>query len=616
MIGRVLVTAIRRHGRWSGPSLWAAVSLAFATLLPTAAAAQSQPPLTYFNEGRGWLGRATTCIAPAQWTADLLLRAPGLPAPIADLCLYRWTLAAPPPLAEIQRLFKVSKANEMTEDVPVLLPMTPPLPSTEEVTLYQGLRTAMRAHLGDASLLPVWPAAPVARVVVVDTAPTGVHGNVHPGASRHGDTLVHLIEDLVCNGSVPHVCAAEVTAELALPWIDRGVRGPSGGHVGSLSDLARAIDRAVQRWQDDLASGTTTPPRLILNLSVGWEHHPRIADCNLNSPDLLGPPARAVVGILQYAASKGALIVAAAGNDSGGPIPRTGLVCPGRYQALAKNANPSQALLVAVSGVDYQDRPLEMVRPSGITGIVGLALGGVAWKVGEPVPPQLIGSSVSTAVVSAISALVWAYQPGRSPSEVTSAVYAGGLEVGAADQCPMLLSTCRARRASVCGALNAAGAALRCTIPTAKPWSCPTLAAQTSALFASYSSIVGKVTTPLPVLPTTIPRMLAPSVQVLPWVFPMPISATCPTCAVALGTVASSPHLLIPTLGQPLHSPVLVVRLASGLQEAVALDAELFDTGPYLFLLPAGWSTIQSAYLTGFDVSLLHSVTEQINVQF
>lgn len=573
-----------------------------------------------YNRGLRWIGAAEACTAPRGWTAERLFRDASLPDALTGLCLYTWAAApSAPTQAQLDALVIASRAQELTEDVPVLYPSAF---SAQDTALFTGLRSALRAQVGDASLLAGIPATPAVRVVVIDTAPDAVAGQIQPGLSRHGDTLAHLIEDLVClptssgQASPARVCAAEVTTMLALPWIDRGVPGSHGGYLGTLADLSRAIERAVATWQADrLAAPATTPAHLLLNLSIGWEHTPQIADCSTDAPKLLGPPARAVRGILQYAAAQRALIIAAAGNDSGGPRPRTGLTCPGRYQAVAQDALPAQSLVVAVSAVDYGDHPLETVRPAGITGIVGLGLGGVAWSPGDPVPPALTGSSVSTAVASAVGALVWAAQPGWAPGAVADAVYRGGVDLGTvADACPLALGACRAHRVSVCGALHAAGGSARCTPAAPRPASCPALPTEVAALSAMYGAVAPSLATPIadPVPLASLPRYLAPTVQVQPSTFPMPISETCPTCMVVSAASTSAPVLLIPSRSQILESPVLVVQVIGGAVHALSLGDSLGAGTPYSYPLPAGW-IVQSAYLTGFDAGG-DSVTEQLFV--
>jgi subtilisin family serine protease len=610
MTGTLRRGPLPRRGTCPFPALCASSVLA-AILWAGPAAAQSPP---YVNAALRWIGTAAPCKAPAGWTAEPVFRASPLPADLAGFCLYTWTAGpgSPPTSEQVRQLFAASGAQGLTEDAPVLYPSAGFIP--EQVALFAGLRGALRAQVGDASLLPGMPATPAVRIAVIDSAPDAAAGLIRPGASRHGDTLAHLIEDLVCrpaSGGRPAACAAEVTTVLALPWLSRGVAGLDGGYLGTLSDLARAIEQAVSRWQSDRHTApASTPARLLLNLSVGWEDTPKIADCSTAPASALAPPARAVRTILQHAAAAGALIVAAAGNDSAGPAPRTGLLCPGRYQAVPQDLDPSHSLVVAVSGVDYQDHALETARPLGITGIAGLGLGGVAWAPADPVPPPLVGSSVSAAVVSAVSALVWAARPNSTMAGIVAAVYAGGRDVGAADACPLSLAQCRSHRASVCGALQAAGVSPICVPPPPRAASCPSLPTEADALADAFASVVpgGGAIAPL----ASVPRSLAPTVQVEPSVFPQPISGTCPTCWV--DAESTSPALLtIPALGQDLQDAMLVVRWPDTSLHAIALGTLLANAAPYAFPLPPGW-TVQSAYVSGFDSAHQYSITEQIFV--
>lgn len=608
MTGTLRRGPLARRGTRPLPMLCASLLVAILWVGP--AAAQSPP---YVNAGLRWIGVAATCKAAAGWTAERVFRQGQPPPDLAGFCLYTWTgrLETPPTPDQVRQLFAAAAAQGLTEDAPVLYPAGF---TAEQVALFTGLRGALRAQVGDASLLPSMPATPAVRIVVIDSAPDAAAGLIRPGASRHGDTLAHLIEDLVCRpalGGRPAACAAEVTTVLALPWLSRGVAGANGGYLGTLSDLARAIEQAVTRWQSDrISAPASTPARLLLNLSLGWEDTPKIADCSTAPASALAPPAAAVRTILQHAAGAGALIVAAAGNDSAGPAPRTGLLCPGRYQAVPQDDDPSHSLVVAVSGVDYQDRPLETARPLGITGIAGLGLGGVAWAPADPVAPPLVGSSVSAAVVSAVSALVWAARPSTATPGIVAAVYAGGRDVGAANECPLSLVACRSHRASVCGALQAAGVSPNCAPPPPRAASCPSLPVEAGALASAFAGVPTSSDAIAPL--AWVARSLAPTVQVEPSVFPQPISGTCPTCWVDAAS-NSTPSLTIPALGQDLQDAMLVVRLSDSSLHAIALGTLLASAAPYAFLLPPGW-IVQSAYVSGFDSVHQYSTTEQIFV--
>ncbi|APR76607.1 Hypothetical protein A7982_01954 [Minicystis rosea] len=618
MVRKHLAAAGRRPSSRSRLAPCAFAALVAAILSPAAAAAATpMPPASLYNEGRRWLGITSKCVMPggSPWIAEPLFDPPPLPV-LSSFCLYSWPTgpkSPPPPTAgDIKDLFSLSGAAELTEDVPVVFPQA----SSPTDLFAEGLRKAFRLQVGDASLLPSAPAAPAVRVVVIDSTPDAAHGQIPEGESRHGDTLAHLIEDVVCDSGQ---CVAEVTTTLALPWLDRGVPGLHGGHIGTLSDVARAVARALSRWQHDMATAPfSTPPHLVLNMSIGWEHTPGIADCYVSELSTMGPPARAVLGILQYAASQGALIVAAAGNDTGGPTPPPGLLCPGRYQALAQIADPQRPLLVAASGVDYQDAPLETTRPYGVTALVGLGLGGVAWGPGDSLPAPLTGSSVSAAVVSAVSAVVWAHEPSYAPEDIIEAVYDGGTDLGQMDlipDCPTSLGpSCYAHRVSVCGALVAAGAPVSCSPPAQTGSSSPNLDDSVTELVNKSLSVTANTVGVASLATNTFPRYLSPTVQSAPSVFPQPIVIPCPSCVIvtAPGSTTSNPALyFIGTPDQTLLNAMLVMVPLDGGRQVAQLGTLVAGTA-FRFLM--GTSAARAAYLTGFDNSGF-SVTQQIVVQ-
>lgn len=598
--------------RWVSGLFALLVLAAFLDVAPPATAAT----IGYYNRGLRWIGRAPTCVAPPNWVARRLFSFITTQAPaVDDFCSYTWKPRAPigdPSAVDVADLRRVSGAA-IVEDVPVLRPMW----SNEQLSFYDSLRGALRERVGTAALLPSWPARPVARIAVIDTAPDAIHGAIRPGSDRHGDTLAHIIRDLVCDSRASGTpCAVEVTTTLAMPWQDSGEPSTGGGNVGSPIDLALAVERATKRWEDDLLKyPSTTPRRLILNLSVGWEDTPGIADCPTDPLAPVKEPAAAVQLALQVAAAKGALIYAAAGNDSGGPFPRTGLTCPGAYQALGQTERSWLPLLTAVSAVDYADRPLEISRKHGLSALAAPGLGGIGWGPLDAAPIPLTGTSLSTAVASAIAALVWTARPEWSADQVRDAVYGGGLDLGdEADECPLAISSCRHRRASVCGALRFAGVASSCATPGRALWSSPALPAQFAALIAWFTPL-GQPLTATPAPQGSIsPRYQRPSMQVEPWTFPMPISVTCPTCWVSSSSAAApGATLSMPSLGRTLHSPRLVLRLEDE-------SAPEFDLGPvlnagesYSIELPLQLSSpIRAATINGFDQQQQYSVTEQL----
>lgn len=579
------------------------------SMVLSSASADAIPKLV--REGRRWIGISANCTAaPSGWTGRQLFAVPGMPASLAQYCRYTWNGGArkPPDSAALSALF--AAATSLGQDEPVVYPLN----AAARESFSYGLRNALVQQVGGFSTLASPPGSLGVRVVVIDSAPDSPHGAIAMGTNRHGDTLAHLVEDLVCEPLVctgactpaqvtARRCASQVTTMLALPWTSGTTYSSSGGSLGTLGDLATALARSIEDWQN-----WGPQRRVIMNLSVGWEHHDDLATCSTSATSDRGPES-AVKDILQFAASRGALIITAAGNDSGGPTPRTGLLCPAAYQAIAKAAEPSQPLLVAVSGVDYADHPLETTRPDGIAGFTAPGIG-VSWIPGQPVPPQLVGSSVATAVVSAVAALVWSSKPSFSAQQVLSVLHAGGVSVGGANDCPVSLPGCSARRVNTCGALHAAGISASCTPPSAGSTGSPHLPAELTQLKAAYAS--HPVSYPADkgiVEPSLIPRFQQPTSQVMPAVFPQPISATCPTCVVSNG-VTSPPRVIIPALGESLTDATLVLVTLDDESHALSLGT-LAANQSYVFDVPPG-IVARSAYLTGLSMPSNYSVTEQL----
>lgn len=595
-------------------------------------------PPPALNRGRYWLGINPSCISlGVKWLASpkIFFTTSGPPL---RMCLYTWNLRSDPSATDISNLFASSGATNLAEDLPVVVAdLNQDLPvrtlttwSASELDLYEGLRSSLLQRVGTAEMLPSFPPRPVARIVVIDTAPDAKHGQITIGAgSRHGDNLAHLIEDIVCKpvDFGPRQCAAEVTSQLALRWsADGNISSSEGGFIGKLGELAEAIQQATLTWkQGRIRYPEITPERLILNLSVSWEHLKGVADCSVGSANDGPAGVLAVRAALDVAAFEGALIIAAAGNDSGGPSPAQGPTCPGKYQTLPRASGSPYSLLLAVSGVDYDDDPLAITRPQGTTPIVGLGFGGVAWKPGELAPPMLIGSSISTAVVSAVAGVVWAYQSSLSAGQVSDHLYNGGVVLSAtAEACPPQFSPdCHTSRVRVCGALNdvADAEVVPCPSPPSNEGSSPSLPAEIAALDEDYPS--------LQLIPTElvgtnlVARNLYTTAQVAPWTFPAPGSATCPTCVVRDHFAAFAPTagtsgstlLLIPQLRRKLERATLVVSFGPQEDFAVWLGDTLHENMSYRFEVPTGLPMdrpIVSARLSGRHGK--YSVTDQLFV--
>lgn len=311
--------------------------------------------------------------------------------------------------------------------------------------------------------------APRVRIAVLDTSPTAPPGVGHTrmGFNLHGYNLAQQMHQLTCNQSN---CVGAISTRLAMDLrVDdngRIVSDPRGGDFGSLLGLAQAIEDEVFDWQ---TSGVSTP--LVINLSLGWNP---IYGGDGSDPTLWPPDVRAVHAALSEATCAGALVVAAAGNVSGGAhSDANGPIYPARWAeervncagggGVVINPNPStmRKLLWAVGAVDEDDQDLSISRPNSRPSLVAYAdHATVADRAGAAGPGMfhtmpLTGTSVSTAVVSAAAAAVWENLPGSTNEQVMELLWESGTRVGDEDSFYCLAGTCEdSRRVRVCDAVE------------------------------------------------------------------------------------------------------------------------------------------------------------------
>lgn len=575
-----------------GARLALAAALGAATLGAGGGVALATPPPPVCQSYQ-WVGTKSGCPMAGGWDLDTIST-----SATSDYCVYTWQGPLPPTSTDIIALDAATGVQDLTEDCLVLYPQSY-TPSIYDAQIADVLRDNLRNQALGGSL-PDQP-APAARVVVIDTAPDAQAGALPIGTDRHGDTLAHVIEDIVCQGSS---CVAEVTTALALPWVSSSTKDlVNGGYLGTRADLAKAIVSATQQWQQDIAYGVPgTPPSLILNLSVGWEDPGWVVDCSTPAKSA-NLPSCAVYEALQDAAAAGALIIAAAGNHTWGPSPASGLLDPGRWQT-EQGDGQDGLLLAAAHGVDDSDHPLATLRPQGTAVFAAPAQGGVAWAPGAPLPPALTGSSVAAAVLSAVSAVVWAFEPKIGAADVLRAVYQGGVQLGAADSCPWPFDTagdCDIRRVSACGALGQLETPRYCSAapqPQAFPLQPPGLVPTMDLQGTGWPS------------PDQLPNDIAPTPQIVPAVFPQPLFPNCPSCWVYRSSPTSTLDAYV-SLSAPLSGPVLVLNTNAG---DLAIPLALTSAGAMSVSLPSLPPTtiISSAYITGYDSG--YSVTSPISV--
>lgn len=270
---------------------------------------------------------------------------------------------------------------------------------------------------------------PSVRLTFIDSQPTADKlADVPAAGSQHGYTLGHLARDLVC--AVPG-CAATIATRRALQYThftpDQVLPpeqdgGTESGHVGLISDLAQAIVAEVLRWRQEGGSR-----HLVINLSLGWDGE-LFGDLKARRVADLDPAVQAVYGALRFAAKRGVLVVAAAGNSRGGPQKSNWPLLPAAWELRHPSPWPfvlGPRLIYAVGGVDWQGLPLPNSRRGAMPRRTAYGDHAVTTVEGSPTSIYT-GTSVSAAVVSSIAAVVWDLRPELRPDEVMRLVSRSG----------------------------------------------------------------------------------------------------------------------------------------------------------------------------------------------
>ncbi|MFO0589333.1 MAG: S8 family serine peptidase [Polyangiaceae bacterium] len=554
--------------------------------------------------GRRWISYQDpsvkgACSSVAGFDAEPLFDDNGLlPASLAGYCLHTWSGPAAPTAADVSDFQSALGTADVAEDCTFVAPL-----GAYEDHLGDMLHGAVTQRIGVVQGV-MKGGAPV-HVAVIDTTPDSPAGVPVLGHNRHGDTLAALIGDVV---QVPGATAISTT--LAMPRMtDLGsgevVYSPTGGDFGYLSDLSRAVWRAFTEHQTKHAG-----EHFVMNLSLGWEPLDKDSACAGN----MLPAARAVRDVLDVAACKaGAVIVAAAGNDMGGPTPGTGLMCPATWMSTPPTCDAKRPLVVGAYGLDHSDAPIAISRANSSSPFAAPALGGIAWPAGAPRPSPLTGTSVSSAAVSASVAAVWAAAPEFEPSQVVTLLHEHGTSLGApADTCAWGVPGCDVRRISPCGALSALGS----------PWTCestatPSVVSNVALDAPTHGDFLYKLATtgtlPAASYAGLLPSELTPSAGGQNRVSPQPVIPTCPTCVVGLcsGGGVSNP-VFYGSLDRSVSSLVLVATTSTTTYR-YAISVSSWTTS-FRATLPIAASATRSAWISATDASTGLSVVEQVLV--
>jgi hypothetical protein len=301
-------------------------------------------------------------------------------------------------------------------------------------------------------------------------------------ANGHGLQMAALIREVDCPSGRSD-CVDAVRHVLAMPRNDWSTQPDwvLGGNHGSQGDLAMGIYQAVEDWRERrLADPTHSSPRLVINLSIGWQ---QVGNESLESSR--GPHA-AVLAAMRFASCHGALMVAAAGNTKNELCPEqnVGPLAPASFEELSAptalqcaalghvpmwtgsypvfaSGGAYAPLVHAVGSVDEFDEPLINARAEAMPRLAALGANGIV----DPSAEALAGTSVSAAVASATAALLWSYRPELRPDQIMQLIYSAGRATGVASDFA-LSGNPGVRRLSVCAALDDACTGQGSSCPT------------------------------------------------------------------------------------------------------------------------------------------------------
>ncbi|WP_437707229.1 S8/S53 family peptidase [Sorangium sp. So ce448] len=584
--------------------------------------------------GRRWVGRFPGGVCPdpmgMPWRGKKLFQSEiEAPAFLDEYCVYEYAGRGEPDPAETAALqAAVGRASDCTfaEDCVTVGPLGD-ADARDVDAMRSFLHDEFIQQVNGVALPPVNAGATpaIARVAVIDTK-AGSQLPVDP----HATVVGGLIRDLTCLD--PDVrCAADVTYELGLPQLDNSNLGSSGGHFGSMSQVATAIYRSVSSWQSDNYTAPRVPPvnpRLVINASIGAQPGP---DCGPYVQEL-SCSAQSLYDAIRHATCQGALVVAAAGNSPGGPFRHepgidgsnaasaiSGGTCPAAWtrmisrdecegvegkdydaEFIQKGFAPfsrsteegewnDTPLLVPVAGVDSSNALLPNARDGALPRNVALGILGTARENPMlPFPPPMTGSSLGAAAWTATAVNTWAYQPELTARELIDLLYATGRPIRDAlgavrpAEVDWDLAPHEARRPSVCAAVfeicNSATPPAAC--PTTSFEACrgsapsPIQNPDLSALVPHFDALFADaIWTNLDLGPSDL-SSAAPSdtfqnLSTPSWIHPQPETIPCAKCGFSLGTHEVDIYIN-PDFSSNINKATLVVNNANG--DKVRLD--------------------------------------------
>lgn len=592
-----------------------------------------------------WIGESATGECPPAgegWTARALFPAGGLAAgapsrPTAPFCAYEWTGDAQPDLCALPDA-SPSKADAagqwLDRDCRVVAPVAGLEPMLAEFASGRLAETLRRLEVPSTSVAPLLavppnpdegPAPPSPVVAIIDTAPATDSAN--PSEAAYHGLAVHGVARAVACQLNPGACLAEFVRIQGLE--------PSGdGAVAfayQATGLVQAIEAATPPWQNAKPVPDHARPRVVLNLSIGWDEAFTWRDGSAPGDRRERASAKAVRLALRDAACAGVLVFAAAGNPAGGRAASAGPVYPAAWEGAAgptskqcgclrycktraecaaceadAGADTGEPLVYAVGALDDADHELMGARAAGMP-----RLAAPGYLIAAPLPdsttfaitpadalrlPVMTGTSMSTAIVSAIAAAVWRANPKLAPRDVVAILRdtSEPLEIEA-DFCQRGLSPCGATgRVSFCRAVTAAGGFA--SAPQAEALGAERRAfatactqsrnpAGTPATVAALSPAVRDALAALPGAETKVytegasedapPETVYEDAMTRPWIIaPQPSRNPCSACEV-IGTNKTLTMYTADwlTAATNLRNTTLTVSYTRGADQVFALDA-------------------------------------------
>lgn len=316
------------------------------------------------------------------------LFAPGLavPAPDGDVIYCQHTAA----------INNAQRAEIAALDTDADLELVPPRVLPQSVPADR-VRVAGQANLIALAGLPAVRGVVThpTTVAVLDTAaPADAPGLPGFGAhDSHGEDMALIVRQALCpDDSAPADCGIHVETLPALDLV-RDDHGPlqvsGGGTYGDAGQIARAIHQAVD-------AAAVAGHRLVIDLSVAWA-----------ADDLDRPSNRAVRAAIEQARARGAIVVAAAGNDTVGC--GEGPVLPAAWsETLYHDGAP---LVLSAAAVTADGAPVSNARASGPVTTRAFGDGVTAdpeyFAPGLGAPPDgslRVGSSIAAAITAAAAA--------------------------------------------------------------------------------------------------------------------------------------------------------------------------------------------------------------------